>query len=192
MSTELNPDIELQKLELEREKVKLERFKAWWTGISIIIPLVVAIAGITFSVWNQAQQAKLQSQVQAQGVEAQLELQSQQAKSQFEIKAAEIVMNMESPLGAQTKAKALANMFPERLPQNFAASFDPTVYSMPRSRPRPSRKARAYGAALKMIVDEGSEWRRWNTPPPYPAPNPTPIPAFSPQPSPTPSSAPTP
>ena len=115
-----NLEFEREKLELEREKVKLERFKTWWTGIAIIIPLVVAIVTIGFTSQSQHDQAKLQ-----------LELQTQEAKTQFELKAAEIVMNTESPLGAQIKAKALASLFPDRLPKNFAASFDPNLYSKP-------------------------------------------------------------
>jgi hypothetical protein len=142
MTTDPNSEftIEYQKLELEREKVRLERFKAWWTGISIIVPLLVAAISISFGMWSQskqvmvqseiqAQQAKLQSDMQAQQANLQAELQNQQARNQFEIKAAEIVMNTEGPLGALRKAKALANLFPDRLPSNFAESFDPEVYT---------------------------------------------------------------
>jgi hypothetical protein len=109
--------IEREKLNIEREKLKLERFKSWWTGISIVIPIIVAVAGIFFSIWSLNQQAKLQSEIQAQ-----------QERSQFEIKAAEIVMSSEGPIKAQAKARALANLFPDRLPPNFAASFNPALY----------------------------------------------------------------
>jgi hypothetical protein len=132
MSTEQNTEhsLEYEKLELEREKVRLERFKVWWTGISIMVPLLVAAVSISFGMWTQSQQAKLQSEIQAQQAKVQLELQDRQARSQFELKAAEIVMNTETPLGALTKARALANMFPERLPKNFAETFDPARYNM--------------------------------------------------------------
>jgi len=109
--------IEREKLQIERERLKLERFKSWWTSASIIIPIVVAATGIAFSVWSLNQQARTQSAIQAQ-----------QAKSQFEIKAAEIVMSSEGPIRAHAKAKALAELFPDRLPENFAASFEPERY----------------------------------------------------------------
>lgn len=131
MNTEQDTEhsLEYEKLELEREKIRLERFKVWWTGISIMVPLLVAAVSISFGMWTQSQQAKFQSELQVQQAKLQLELQSQQARSQFELKAAEIVMNTPSPIGAQTKARALANLFSERLPKNFAESFDPRMYS---------------------------------------------------------------
>jgi hypothetical protein len=135
MSTEQSTEhtLEYEKLELEREKIRLERFKVWWTGISIMVPLLVAGVSISFGIWTQSQQTKFQAELQAQQAKLQLELQDKQARSQFELKAAEIVMNTESPLGALTKARALATLFPERLPNNFATTFNPDLYGAAQS-----------------------------------------------------------
>jgi hypothetical protein len=52
MSTEQNTEnsLECEKLELEREKILLERFKVWWTGISIMVPLFIAAVSISFGI----------------------------------------------------------------------------------------------------------------------------------------------
>lgn len=160
--------LEKVKIELEREKLKLERFKAWWTGSSIIIPLIVVVITIYFGIWSQREQAKNQFEIQRSQTENQFklqmqqantlsELQSQQARSQFEIKAAEIVMNTESPRQAQAKSKALANLFPERLPPNFAASFDPNIYSMP----PPKQVSRKLNKGINEPRTPWATGRRW-------------------------------
>jgi hypothetical protein len=158
-------DVEREKLELERakvelegEKLKVEKFKALWTGISIMVPLLVAVITIGFGVWSQMKQSQNQFEIQKLQAEIQSELQRQQARSQFEIKAAEIVMNTETPLGAQTKAKALANMFPDRLPSNFAASFDPDSYSIGRNRKWPRSPMRAGKPPTSRDIDQIKEW----------------------------------
>ncbi len=37
-------------------------------------------------------------------------------------------MNSNRPVETLNKAKALQNLFPDKLPQNFAVSFDPKAY----------------------------------------------------------------
>ena len=59
----------------------------------------------------------------------QFALEAERAKADFELKAAEIVLNSESPYAAAGKAGALAKLFPDRLPPDFAKSFDPKLYS---------------------------------------------------------------
>ena len=122
--------MERERLELECKKVELERIKIWWTGVSIFIPLCIAAVTISFSAWSMTQQSKLQLEIQTQQVKTQSDIQDKQARSQFELKAAEIAMNSQTPFEAQTKAKAMANIFPDRLPTSFAESFDPATYSM--------------------------------------------------------------
>jgi len=102
-------ELERQRVLLEQERLKVDRFKAWWTGISILIPLLVAAATMAFNTWSQVQQAQ----------------------SEFELQAAEIVTNTSGPIGARNKARALAALFSDRLPEsfaNFAEAFDPDLY----------------------------------------------------------------
>jgi hypothetical protein len=95
--------LERHKLELEREKLSVERSKAKWTAISISVTLVAALSTVVLGIWSQ----------------------HQQAQNQFEIKAAEIVLRTDSASQALDTARALATMFPGRLPKSFAQSFDP-------------------------------------------------------------------
>src|SRR5262245_56919808 len=57
-----------------------------------------------------------------------LKPQAEQARSQFEIKAAEIVLQTRSPGEASDKAIVLKELFPNRLPENFAQSFNPEKF----------------------------------------------------------------
>lgn len=117
--------IERQKLSLESEKIRLERLKTLWAGLAVIVPVLAAAIGV----WSFLQQSKLQAQLQAQQAKYQAELQAQQAKSQFELKAVELVLNTGSPSEGKAKAKALANLFPDKLSDSFADSFYPQCYS---------------------------------------------------------------
>lgn len=102
-------ELERQRILLEQERLKVDRFKAWWTGISILIPLLVAAATMAFNTCSQVQQAQ----------------------SEFMLQAAEIVTDTSGPVGARNKARALAALFPDRLPEsfaNFAEAFDPDLY----------------------------------------------------------------
>ena len=102
-------ELEREKLQLEREKLKVENLKAIRTSWSIFIPLLLAAFTIAFNIWNQIQQSK----------------------SDFILQAAELVINAESPTAAQNKARALAALFPEQLPEDFnrfANTFDPKLY----------------------------------------------------------------
>jgi hypothetical protein len=107
-------ELERQRIQAEFEKLKTERFKVWWTGLSILVPLLVAAITLGFSAWNQAQQAQ----------------------SQFELKVAEIVMSEKSSVEASNKAKAFAKLFPNRLPAGFAETFDPYLFGGPPSAPK--------------------------------------------------------
>lgn len=98
-------EIELKKLELENrklvfetEKLKVERFKAW-TGI----PLLTVAATVALAIWTQYQKTT----------------------DDFALKAADIVMSATTANGVANKAFALKKVFPDRLPENFASSFDP-------------------------------------------------------------------
>ena len=93
--------LEKIKLELEFERIKVERFKIRGTFLSIIIPLIVAALTIFYGVL----------------------MQNQQSKTNFQIKAAEIVLNATSPQAALNKAIVLSELFPDRLPMDFRAKM---------------------------------------------------------------------
>lgn len=97
-SDKTKSDIEREKNDIERRKLKLEWFKAW-TGV----PLLTLAATVFLTVWGQVQKAR----------------------DDFALKAAEIVMNATGPRAAANKADALKQIFHDRLPPQFAESFDP-------------------------------------------------------------------
>jgi hypothetical protein len=107
-------ELEKQRIQLEQKKLEIERSKARWTSVSILVPLLVIAVTVGLNIWSQ----------------------NQQARSDFEIKAAEIVLSADKPSEASAKAKALQDLFPDRLPENFAESFQTEVYSGPSAAPR--------------------------------------------------------
>jgi hypothetical protein len=94
--TDIEP-LEKIKLKMDCERIRIERFRAWGTVLSIIIPLLVATITIIYGVWSE----------------------NERAKTNFEIKAVEIVMNASSPQAATNKAIVIAELFPDSLPKNF-------------------------------------------------------------------------
>ena len=95
-----------EELEIEYEKMKIERIKAWGSVLSIPMSFIVAALTILYGIWS-------------------LDVSS---KTNFEIKAAEIVINSNSPDEAANKAIALKKIFPNRLPSNFADAFVDLVF----------------------------------------------------------------
>jgi hypothetical protein len=100
-------DLDYQRFQLEKRKNISDIVLAWVTTLSLIFGVVIPLITIAVNVNSQ----------------------TKQARHEFELKAAEIVMNTTGPTGTLNRAKAMANMFPDRLPSNFAASFDPKEYT---------------------------------------------------------------
>ncbi|HBB88839.1 MAG TPA: hypothetical protein DC047_14615 [Blastocatellia bacterium] len=107
LNTADNIEIERQKVDIERQKLQLEKLKPWLTAGSILFPLVLGVVA-----------AYLQMRTAFKIREA-------EAKSAFDLKAAEIVLNSADPFAASGRASALSELFPGRLPANFADCFDP-------------------------------------------------------------------
>jgi hypothetical protein len=105
--------IEKEKLEIEREKLKVEKSSAKLSAMSLIIPLLVALATVGYGIWSFRKQAQLQ----------------------FESKAAEIAFSGKTPEAVLRRAKALKAIFPNRLPGNFTGLFDPKEYGGGREDP---------------------------------------------------------
>jgi len=93
-------------VQLERDKLSIERLKAWITGFSVLIPLAL---GVITLAW-QSRSALI--------------LKRKDASDAFQLKAAELVLGSQTPAGARSRADALKKLFPEYLPSSFAGSFD--------------------------------------------------------------------
>jgi hypothetical protein len=125
--------------ELEQEKLSVERMKAWINGVSLTVPLMVAALTFALSVRNQNQQAKLQREAQAAS-----------ERAQFELKAAEVVLNERTPVGARNKARALKALFPGKLPPEFVSSFNPEEFEGPKVESFEAKKVFFEVAATKL------------------------------------------
>jgi hypothetical protein len=138
LDPEKEADLENRKLALEERKFDHEqnkhsedRSQRWWTQLSIIIPLALAVltlAGSQLAQWQQGRQ-------------------------DFELQAAEIIMTSESPTEAEAKARALYNLFPNRLSSGFPDSFRSQDYSGPSEDVIRTRKMEL----LKLLAEYPSE-----------------------------------
>jgi hypothetical protein len=100
--------------DIEEKKLTLERHKAKWSTITVLVTAgsilaSVSVAGLTI-------------------VESQ-RLQKQAADTQFELKAADLVLNSDDPEVNQNKAARFQELFPNRVPQKWAATFDWRKYA---------------------------------------------------------------
>jgi len=121
-NSQRNQDLEQRKIDLEYDRLKqeerieqakleVERSKGRWTALSIFIPLIAIAGTLVFNHFAE----------------------SRKARADFLLKSAEIVMSKQigDPYEAQMKAKLLSEMFPEELPADLAARFDPSKYDYP-------------------------------------------------------------
>ena len=130
MNNNEEADFEGKKLELERQKIEFERYKfdqqqkteiikSLITSVSIIVPILIAALTIQNSIHLQDLQAQQESN-----------LANLTASNDFMLKAAELVMDADSPIGTQNRARALSALFPQYLGSNFANSFDAYQYGV--------------------------------------------------------------
>lgn len=130
--SQTNSGIEEKKLDLDREKLAFEKtkhkdeidqkkqdshndlVKIIVSAASLGIPLIVAIIGF----WVEARNRRKNEEIERASRE-------QNETLQFQLKAAEIALDVRNSAEIQPKAAALAQLFPKRLPNNFAKDFDP-------------------------------------------------------------------
>lgn len=98
--------IEREKLVVEREKLLVERYKARWSAIGVAVPLFAVAATVALGIWSQYQKSR----------------------DDFALKAAEILLQGDSPDSTKNKAITLQSLFPQQLPSDFAKSFDPAQF----------------------------------------------------------------
>lgn len=134
---------------LESEKLEVERMKAWITGVSLMTPLMIAAITLGLGVWNQNQQAKVQREIQAAA-----------ERLQFELKAAEIALSANGPISARNRARALKVLFPNRLPPDFLAAFNPDDFVGPKVEFFEAKKA-FFDAAASRATDIASLAELW-------------------------------
>lgn len=106
-----------RELTLKERELTLERRKNWVTVATVI----VSVAAVLLTYWGTRQGQLEQTRVQT-------ELQEKAARDAFELKAAEIAMSGRGSFDAKGRAKALAALFPGRLPE-FGSAFDPVENS---------------------------------------------------------------
>lgn len=95
--------VETDKLELERAKLDVERGNARWSGIAAMIPLLVALFTLFYSIWSFRKQGR----------------------REVELKAAEFAFQGKTPEALLNRCRALKKIFGKRLPADFGESFKP-------------------------------------------------------------------
>ncbi len=104
---DLNDELEKKKLDLELEKLQVEKYKARWSAISAITPIVVALATIASTVGYGAWSL------------------NQTAKVQFGTKVVEVAMqNSRNEEDSIARAKLMGKMFEEYVPNDFKERLD--------------------------------------------------------------------
>ncbi len=93
-----NLSIEREKLVVEREKLEVEKYKARWTAIGVAVPILVIAATVALGIWSQYQKGR----------------------DDFSLKAAEILLQGDSPDVTKNN--------PNQLSKDFARSFEPTQF----------------------------------------------------------------
>ena len=89
--------LEQAKVTLEIKKLELDREKAKWSAIGTIVPIVVALTTIIYGVWSLGKTAQ----------------------SQFQSKVAELALAAPDAANAKDRARILAALFKELLPEAF-------------------------------------------------------------------------
>jgi hypothetical protein len=103
-----------ERSQIERAKLDFEKSNAFRSLFSSMVPLLVALGTLAFSIYSFRKQAQQQN-----------ESQERAARLQFEIKAAEIAFAGKTPEAVANRAQALRAIFADRLPNQFAGSFQP-------------------------------------------------------------------
>jgi hypothetical protein len=124
---------------LEGEKLAVERLKAWLTGGSILIPLLLGILTLAWQARTAAQ------------------LKDKDARDAFELKAAEIIFAGDNTRATKNKARALTVLFPGRFPPNFGDAFEPTQFGGPRF----DAKLEVFKAACRKVESPEEVYKIW-------------------------------
>jgi hypothetical protein len=95
--------------ELENRKLSLERRKAIWTAISVVVAALSILGSVIVGTGNIVESARLQNQA---------------TDTQFALKAAEIVLQSDDPSINQDKAARFQELYPNRVPKDWAKNFD--------------------------------------------------------------------
>jgi hypothetical protein len=120
-------NIEQRKLDIELEKLVIERTKVKWSAISVIVPLLAAIGTVGYGFRNTQKQAEMN----------------------FQLELVKSVIQERGPLEALNKAKFYANLFPERMAtfkdvtwESFGTTGDPAFDAKLSSSPLSSLPSR--------------------------------------------------
>jgi hypothetical protein len=88
--------LEIEKLTIEKEKLKLEYKRSRWTAISIIVPFLLGIASLVYSVYTSNSTAQLG----------------------FQLKATDVIFSARNPEAARLRVEMLKEIFPSQFENN--------------------------------------------------------------------------
>jgi hypothetical protein len=102
-------EVEAERLEMERQKLALERYKVdleikrtRWLSVSVVTPVLAALATVAYGLWSTQTQAKYQ----------------------FRLEAAKSIMAAPTPSEASWRADFFKRIFPDDLPKDFTKGVD--------------------------------------------------------------------
>jgi hypothetical protein len=119
--------VELLKAETEKDRLKFDREnkngRDFWIAI---IQVGAAAIAVGVPVWTAVFSARADRKRRLEEQDRDRDQREKNEKLQFQLKAAEIAMAARDSTEVKSKAQILATLFPERLPQDFAAHLDPS------------------------------------------------------------------
>lgn len=127
--------------QLETQRLEIEHLKAWLTGGSILLPLLL---GVLTLAWQTRSANKLKDR---------------DAKDMFELKAAEILFEGDNTRATKNRAKALTVLFPGRFPEDFGDAFEPTQFGGPRY----EAKLEVFKAACSKVQTPDNVYDVWHS-----------------------------
>jgi hypothetical protein len=129
-------DIEQQKLKFEREKFEREQlfeqkklesqnrneiYKTIISTLGTLITVIVSVAIVFITISNNLQIQNMQG-------ESELQLAKIKAQDDFKLKAAELILDAQTPNGTLRRAQMLRDLFDDQFSSNFTENFDPHKY----------------------------------------------------------------
>jgi hypothetical protein len=114
-----NQEFETKKIaagrEIEDKKLNLERLKAKWTTISVVVAGLSIVVSASISGFTVVESQRLQKEA---------------ADTQFALKAADLVLQSDDPEVNQNKKERFQQLFPDRVSSTWGRDFDWKKYAV--------------------------------------------------------------
>ena len=105
----------------------------WTTPAAILISAFAVAAPLTYTIYNDARQAKFNRETIAYQSRADRVAQREQAKKELHLEAVKLVMAEPTPAAMLAKARAIATLYPElNTDTDFVAAIDELAQSLRR------------------------------------------------------------